>query len=183
MPERTFGRHTTIVVGLPYYLPPYSSYSSLDYYNGSSYNRQPVYTPPAEGQIVVVEPQNARGPQDSREALLERRLDDQAVELDNLRRERNAGAQIPARQSLADGEELQPATILVFKDKRPSELIHNYAVVGSNLYVMGRNHRKIPLEDLDLTATARANEKAGLEFKIPQTSGAMKLKSGLGINR
>ena len=99
--------------------------------------------------------------------------------LDRLKRERSASAASPdAHQS----EELQPATILVFKDKRSPELVHNYAIVGSNLFVMGKAHRKIPLSDLDLLATSRANEDAGLEFKMPGTARAQ-LKSGLGINR
>lgn len=142
-----------------------------------------MYTSASEGQIVVIQPENARGPQVSREALLERRLDEQALELDQIRREKSsAGGSSTRNGSVDDGEELQPATILVFKDKRHAEMIHNYAVVGSNLYVMGRNHRKIPLADLDIYATARANEEAGLEFKLPGTP-SMKLRSGLGIDR
>lgn len=169
--------------GIGYYPAFYPSYydGTLNY--GPTNYGPADSTTSSQGQIVVIEPRNLSDSPASREALLERRLDDQARELDRIRQEKNNPPKADSTAAASDaGEDSQPATILVFKDKRSVELVHNYAIVGSNLFVMGRNHRKIPLADLDLAATARANEEAGLEFKMPGTPTA-KLRSGLGIER
>jgi hypothetical protein len=63
----------------------------------------------------------------------------------------------------------EPATVLVFRDQHQQE-ITNYAISGSTLWVL-TDHvmtKKIPLSDLDLTATAKANEERGVEFQIPK---------------
>ena len=66
----------------------------------------------------------------------------------------------------------QPSTVLVFKDGHQLE-VQNYAIVGNALYDLseGRRH-KIALADLDLTATAKANEDRGVDFEIPAGSGS-----------
>ncbi|MBZ5707282.1 MAG: hypothetical protein LAN63_18190 [Acidobacteriia bacterium] len=69
----------------------------------------------------------------------------------------------PAETPVAD----QPKTVLVFKDGHQAE-VENYAIVGDTLYDLseGRRH-KIPLSDLDLTATAQQNDDRGIDFKVP----------------
>jgi len=66
----------------------------------------------------------------------------------------------------------QPKTVLVFKDGHQSE-VANYAIIGDTLYDLaeGRRHR-IPLSDLDLTATARENDDRGIDFKVPPSAAA-----------
>jgi hypothetical protein len=61
----------------------------------------------------------------------------------------------------------QPATVLIFKNGRESE-VQNYAIVGDTLFDFtdGRSH-KIPLADLDLPATQKANDGRGVDFHIP----------------
>ena len=61
----------------------------------------------------------------------------------------------------------QPKTVLIFKDGHQSE-VENYAVIGDTLFDLseGRRH-KIPLADLDLTATARENDDRGIDFTVP----------------
>ena len=61
----------------------------------------------------------------------------------------------------------RPPTILVFKDGHQLE-VQNYAIVGTLLYDMtpGRRNR-IPVADLDLTATAKENENRGIDFQLP----------------
>ncbi len=61
----------------------------------------------------------------------------------------------------------QPLTILIFKDGRQSDVL-NYAIVGDTLFdfAAGRT-RKIPLADLDLKATQKANDDRGVDFQIP----------------
>ena len=56
----------------------------------------------------------------------------------------------------------------MFKDGRPSEQIHNYALTRTTLYVPGRRIREIPLEQIDLAATAKVNHEAGVAFQLPQ---------------
>jgi len=66
----------------------------------------------------------------------------------------------------------QPTTVLVFKDGHRSEIV-NYAIVGGTLFdFSGDRARKIQIADLDLVATQRVNDAAGVEFKLPLTVGA-----------
>jgi hypothetical protein len=62
------------------------------------------------------------------------------------------------------------ATTIVFKDGRPSEQIHNYALTQTNLYVMDQERRDIPLDQIDVAATEKANRAVGVEFQVPQTA-------------
>jgi hypothetical protein len=62
-----------------------------------------------------------------------------------------------------------PATVLVFRDQRQQE-VQNYAIVGQTLWNFSPQHtQKIPLSDLDLVATARANDERGVDFHVPGT--------------
>jgi hypothetical protein len=57
-----------------------------------------------------------------------------------------------------------PVRILVFRDGHRSEIM-NYAVVGDTLWALTEEHaRKIPISDLDMSATKKANEDQGLQF-------------------
>lgn len=66
--------------------------------------------------------------------------------------------------------ENEDATTIVFKDGRPSEQIHNYALTRTTLYVLDPQRRDIPLAQLDLAATEKANRGLGIEFQIPRVS-------------
>lgn len=64
-------------------------------------------------------------------------------------------------------EREQPDTVLVFKDGHQLE-VENYAIVGQTLYDLTEGHRrKVPLSDLDLTATAKQNDDRGIDFHLP----------------
>jgi hypothetical protein len=65
-----------------------------------------------------------------------------------------------------------PATVLVFRDEHKQE-IQNYAIVGQTLwnFASGRT-QKIPLSNLDLAATEKANDDQGVTFRIPNTTEA-----------
>lgn len=64
----------------------------------------------------------------------------------------------------------QPTTVLVFKDGHRSE-VGNYAIVGDSLFdFSGDRTRKILLADLDIPATIKLNEAAGVEFRLPPAS-------------
>ncbi|RXH56796.1 hypothetical protein [Granulicella sibirica] len=71
------------------------------------------------------------------------------------------------QQPLRDEE---PVT-LVFRDGRPTQQIHNYALTRTTLVVMDGRRREIPLAQLDIPETERINREAGVEFTT------------LGVNR
>ena len=60
-----------------------------------------------------------------------------------------------------------PATVLVFRDQGRQE-IQNYAIVGQTLWNFApQRTEKIPLADLDLAATTKANDQRGVDFRVP----------------
>ena len=65
-----------------------------------------------------------------------------------------------------------PATVLVFHDQHREE-VQNYAIVGQTLWNFAPQHtEKIPLSDLDLPATTKANDDLGLTFRVPNSNEA-----------
>ena len=72
----------------------------------------------------------------------------------------------PAPEREASTEVL-PATVLVFRDQHKQE-VQNYAIVGQTLWNFAPQHtQKIPLADLDLPATTKANDDRGVDFRLP----------------
>jgi len=70
------------------------------------------------------------------------------------------------------GAPIMPATVLVFRDQHKQE-VQNYAIVGQNLWNFSPQHtQRIPLADLDLAATAKANDDNGVTFRIPNVNEA-----------
>jgi hypothetical protein len=67
----------------------------------------------------------------------------------------------------ASPPENEEAVTLIFKDGRPAEQIHNYALTRTTLYVSDGHRRDIPVDQLDLAATEKANHDAGVDFHIP----------------
>jgi len=65
-----------------------------------------------------------------------------------------------------------PPTVLVFRDQHQQE-VQNYAIVGQTLWNFspGRT-QKIPLANLDLSATEKANDDRGVTFRVPTTNEA-----------
>ena len=76
-----------------------------------------------------------------------------------------AGEMPPPPQPAPENED---ATLIVFKDGRPSEQIHNYALTRTTLFVLDQQRRDIPLDQVDVAATEKANRAAGIRFQIPQ---------------
>ena len=63
-----------------------------------------------------------------------------------------------------------PATVLVFQDQRQRE-IQNYAIVGQTLWnFTPQRTEKIPLAQLDIPATVKANDDRGVDFRVPRSS-------------
>jgi len=59
-------------------------------------------------------------------------------------------------------------TTLIFRDGHKQQ-VTNYAVMGPTLYVFDAHKRRIPLQDLDVPATIKANDDRGVEFRIPNS--------------
>jgi hypothetical protein len=64
-------------------------------------------------------------------------------------------------------EEKPPTTLLVYRDGHQLE-VQDYAIQGKTLWVFSdQKTRRIPLADLDLTATQRVNGERGVDFTAP----------------
>jgi len=88
------------------------------------------------------------------------RLNDEVVRLRAERTPANPASEPPATQIRAE-------TVLVFRDRR-SEEIRNYAIAGETLWVFTQQRaRKIPIAELDVPATTKANEDRGIDFRLP----------------
>jgi hypothetical protein len=62
------------------------------------------------------------------------------------------------------------ATVLVFRDQHQQE-IQNYAIVGQTLWNFSpQRTEKIPLSQLDLAATIKANDARGVDFRLPASN-------------
>jgi hypothetical protein len=72
--------------------------------------------------------------------------------------------------SAAPAPENTEAITLVFRDGRTSEQIHNYILSRTTLSVLDGRHRDIPVDQLDLAATEKANRQAGVDFRLPASS-------------
>jgi hypothetical protein len=88
-------------------------------------------------------------------------------EVDGLRAERDArssaAADAPRRET-----EPQPTTVLVFRDQHTEE-VGNYAIVGPTLWIFTEQQaRKVPVDNLDIAATKKANDDRGVDFRLPE---------------
>ena len=76
----------------------------------------------------------------------------------------------PQPQSVAPAqpERQLTSTVLVYRDGRRAE-VHNYAIVGQTLWIFSEQRsQKVPLEQLDLEATRKANDERGVDFVVPR---------------
>lgn len=74
-----------------------------------------------------------------------------------------------AQSDSASSQPAQPQepSVLVFRDGHQLE-VQNYAIVGDFLYDFTPGHaRKVPLSQLDLAATVKANDDRGVDFTLP----------------
>jgi hypothetical protein len=73
----------------------------------------------------------------------------------------------PAPRHQQEHPDPDPTTVLIFRDQHKKE-IQNYAIVGQTLWSFAAQHtEKIPLSDLDIPATQKANEDRGVDFRLP----------------
>lgn len=95
----------------------------------------------------------------------EDRLDRLEDRIDRMRDQDQYRAE--ARVPRPPRDEAIQSRVLVFRDKHTEE-VQNYGIAGQTLWIFTEQRaRKIPLSDLDLSATAKANEQRGLDFQLP----------------
>ncbi len=93
-------------------------------------------------------------------------------EVHQLRAEQSSRNELPpataAPTAAAPAEELLP-TDLVYRDGHETQ-VRNYAILGQTVYVFTSGATlHIPLADLDLAATEKANAVRGVEFVLPES--------------
>jgi hypothetical protein len=92
-------------------------------------------------------------------------------EVQRLREQQALAAAPPPPQPSAQQQiqtVLPPPTTLVFRDGK-TERIQNYAIVGKTLWAFNEQRaRKIPVSELNIPATRKANEDHGVEFSLPE---------------
>ena len=93
-----------------------------------------------------------------------RQLTDQ---VEQLREEQQAHIRAQQTAAPAHPSRMGLPTVLVFRDGRVKE-VNNYGIVGQTLWILDEQRaRKVPLTELDLTATKGANEDRG-GFVVPR---------------
>jgi hypothetical protein len=140
---------------------PYAGYSGYPYYGYPWYYGDDSYSADSYQDYPPADYSNAYDGNGREQAEIDR-LEN---EVDRLREEREAressGSQARPKT------EVQP-TQLVFRDKH-TEDVQNYAIVGQTFWVLSpQRARKIPLGDLDIPATKKANDDHGVEFQLPE---------------
>jgi hypothetical protein len=108
------------------------------------------------------------------ETGLAEEMNQQSLDEQRSRQPGDPGAYPPAAppQHVAERTDAAPPTVLIFRDQHKQE-VRNYAVVGLTLWTFDpQQSERIPLADLDLTATAQANDDRGVRFRLPGAGSA-----------
>ena len=133
--------------GYPYYGWDYGD----DSYSSDSYQNYPVY-----------DYSSAYAESDRQQAAIDRL----EAEVDRLREEREARQAQTSNATMP--KTAVPPTELVFRDKHTEE-VQNYAIVGQTFWILNAEKaRKIPIAQLDIPATQKANEDRGVDFQLPE---------------
>jgi hypothetical protein len=131
----------------------------------------PVYLPYAYPVAVAAEPEPEAEaePDPPAPAIFEHRPTSErapSAVADSQRPERQPAVAAQEYQSPADARQQIPV-VLVYRDGHEQE-VKNYAIVGPTLYDLGTFvAHKIPLAELNLKATIKANDDRGVEFTVP----------------
>lgn len=112
--------------------------------------------------------------QNQNEIGIANQMNQQSLEEQRMRQQQddpdiyaNVGPAAPPRPRPLQTSEAVPPTVLVFRDQHRQE-VQNYAIVGQTLFNFAPQHtEKIPLSDLDIPATTKANDDRGVDFLVP----------------
>jgi hypothetical protein len=154
----SFFHHRRFFRSWPYTGYGYPYYSYPGYYGDDSYSADAYQNYPA-GSYSGAYLDNSRE---------QAEIDRLENEVDRLREEREARENQSSGPAQARSKADAQLTELVFRDKRTEE-VQNYAIVGQTFWIFSEQRaRKIPLTDLDLPATKKANDDRGLSFDLPR---------------
>ena len=135
-------------------------------YAGAYY---PVYVPYAYRVAAEPEPEAVAEPDPPAPTIFEHRATSERVPsavADSSRYARQPAVAAADEMSPADARQQIPV-VLVYRDGHEQE-VTNYAIVGPTLYDLGTFvAHKIPLAELNLKATIKANEDRGVDFSVP----------------
>lgn len=151
--------------GYPYY-PYYSSYVGVPVYASSEYRRDDYQTEQLSRQLYDLssEVRQLREQNDQLRYDLERRY------ASPPQSETEPEAQRPLRarpDSRAETRSVGPPTVIVLEDGRRLET-RSYAITGQTLWILSPDRaQKIPLSQLNVDETRKANAARGLEFVVP----------------
>ncbi|PYY02659.1 MAG: hypothetical protein DMG64_10865 [Acidobacteria bacterium] len=160
--DHGFHRRRVFVVASPYYYRSYWPYYYSDYgypyYSFSSYSSEPA---PANNSSYA-DLSNQMSQLDSEVRQLRDENDSLRSALEEQRRP--VAPPSPAGAKPAD----EPATVIVYRDGHRVE-VQNYAIVGSTLWLLSNARAtKVPLADLDINQTVKANEDRSVNFLVPK---------------
>lgn len=147
----------------PFYSPFYSSYPYSGYGYGAPYDSTfapySTYSDPGYTAPAYTAPEPA---QSDTSAQLAYQMGQLSAEIAQLRADQSRAT--PAAQNTPHAATM---TVLVFRDGHRQE-VQNYAIVGQTLWTFDEhNSARIPLSDLDLTATQNENRVRGVRFATP----------------
>lgn len=132
--------------GYPYYEYPFY-YDDGGYYPSDNYVDGSGYAQDQEDQ--------------QRQQAEINRLEDEVAQ---LRQERSSSA----RSQAPSEADLHSLTELVFLDKHSQE-VQNYAIVGQTFWIFdSQQPKRVPLSELDVPATIKANDAHGVDFRLPR---------------
>jgi len=120
----------------------------------------------AQGTGEMAMDPNVAEPDPPAPTIFERRPAETYTQRSMATANQSAPAAAPAQ---ADSAREAIPVVLVYKDGHEQE-VRNYAIVGKTLYDLGTFvAHKIPLSDLDIPATVKANDDRGVEFNLPSS--------------
>jgi len=132
---------------------PGDYYASGWYSDSSTQYPVYVYANPDTSSVAIAQQQEIN------------RLNDEVA---RLRAEQQSGAAQNYAPPSSPKAEIHGDTVLVFRDRHTEE-IQNYAIVGKTLWVFTEQRaRKIPIAELNVPATTKANEARGIDFRLPE---------------
>jgi len=97
-------------------------------------------------------------------------LREELQQIQETQTSRAAAAAMPG-PAVEDAKQEPPVpTTLVFRDGHRTD-VENYAIVDNTVWVFNDQRRKkIPITELDLTATQQVNEDRGVDFAVPRSN-------------
>ncbi len=141
---------------------PYAGYYGYPYYGWGDYGDD-SYSSDSYQNYQAYDDSSAYAENDRQQAAIDRL----EAEVDRLRQEREARESKSSNAEQTSKAALPP-TELVFRDKHTEE-VQNYAIVGQTFWILNAEKaRKIPIAQLDVPATQKANEDRGVDFQLPE---------------